>query len=81
MKEKLEAIYQYGQGVTQAELVSTLTVNKCLQLSPDLLRLSNVELGAVTSNLLVSLLQHSGWGAEGGGGLVITGLQTGMELS
>lgn len=57
-------------------MVSTFTVNKCLELSPDLLRLSNVELGAVTSNLLVSLLQHGG----GGTGLVMTSLQTGMEL-
>lgn len=36
-------------------MVSTLTVNKSLELSPDLLLLSNVELGGVTSNLLVIL--------------------------
>lgn len=58
-----EAIYQGGQRVTRAVLVSTLTVNNCLEPSPDLLRLSNAELGAVTSNLLVSLLQ-CGWGVQ-----------------
>lgn len=44
-------------------------------LSPDLLCLSNVELSAVTSNLLISFSQH------GGTGLVMTGLQTSMKLS
>lgn len=42
--------------------------------------MSNVELSAVNSNLLISFLQHGGVGG-GGLGLVMTGLQTGMKLS
>lgn len=46
--------------VTQTEFFSVLIVNKCPELSPDLLCLSNVELSTVTSSLLISFLQHGG---------------------
>lgn len=64
-----------GRECWTGSIVSTLTKNKRLERSPDLLRLANAKVGAVTSNLLVSLLQH--WGV----GFFMTGLQADMELS
>lgn len=63
-----------GGDFKESELVHTPTVNKGPGLSPDLLRLSNAERGAVTSNLLISFF------LRGATGLVTAGLQSGMKL-